>query len=87
MVRISGNENAREVKSASSSDYEKQMESLSKKIKPQAESLEDLENAKKIKKQQIARAERNGDTTTAASLKKDLRAIEQDIKRNTSIFS
>ena len=47
MVRISGNENAREVKSASSSDYEKQMESLSKKIKPQAESLEDLENAKK----------------------------------------
>lgn len=50
MVRISGNENAREVKSASSSDYEKQMESLSKKIKPQAESLEDLENAKKIKK-------------------------------------
>lgn len=33
MVRISGNENAREVKSASSSDYEKQMESLSKKIK------------------------------------------------------
>lgn len=86
MVRISGNENAREVKSASSSDYEKQMESLSKKIKPQAESLEDLENAKK-KKQQIALAERNGDTTTAVSLKKDLRAIEQDIKRNTSIFS
>lgn len=87
MVRISGNENAREVKSVSSSDYEKQMESLSKKIKPQAESMEDLENAKKIKKQQIALAERNGDTTTAASLKKDLRAIEQDIKRNTSIFS
>ena len=75
------------MKSASSSDYEKQMESLSKKIKPQAESLEDLENAKKIKKQQIALAERNGDTTTAASLKKDLIAIEQDIKRNTSIFS
>ena len=75
------------MKSASSSDYEKQMESLSKKIKPQAESLEDLENAKKIKKQQITLAERNGDTTTAASLKKDLRAIEQDIKRNTSIFS
>ena len=87
MVRISGNENAREVKSASSSDYEKQMESLSKKIKPQVESLEDLENAKKIKKQQIALAERNGDTTTAVSLKKDLIAIEQDIKRNTSIFS
>lgn len=87
MVRISGDGNARDAKSSSSSDYEKQMESLSKKIKPQAESLEDLENAKKIKKQQIALAERNGDTTTAASLKKDLRAIEQDIKRNTSIFS
>lgn len=53
MVRISGNENAREVKSASSSDYEKQMESLSKKIKPQAESLEDLENAKKIKNNKL----------------------------------
>ena len=70
MVRISGNENAREVKSASSSDYEKQMESLSK----------------KIKNQQIALAERNGDAATAANLRKDLAAIEQDNKRNTSIF-
>lgn len=48
--------------------------------------MEDLENAKKIKKQQIALAERNGDAVTAANLRKDLAAIEQDIKRNTSIF-
>lgn len=86
MVRISGDGNARDAKSSSSSDYEKQMESLSRRIKPQAESLEDLENARKIKKQQIALAERNGDAATAANLRKDLAAIEQDIKRNTSIF-
>ena len=67
-------------------EYEKRMENLSGKIKPQAENLEDLKNARNIKKQQIALAKAQCAAETVRNLEADLARIEADIRKNTSIF-
>lgn len=69
-----------------SSDYQSQMKALNSQIKEQAQSLEDLKNAKKIKTQMIALAQANGDIEKANELQKELDCINSDIARNTSIF-
>lgn len=63
----------------------KQMEYKSH-IKEQAENLDDLKNAAKWKQKQIDLAKGYGDTETAKILQEELDRINQDIKRNTSIF-
>ena len=55
-------------------------------IKEQAESLDDLKNAAKWKQKQIDLAKEYGDTKTAEILQEELDRINQDIRRNTSIF-
>ena len=90
MTKISGDNNADKFANSgklSDDQYDKQQQALSNRIKPQAESLADLKNARNIKKQQIALAKKQGDTETAQNLQSDLAMIEADIKRNTSIFS
>ena len=64
----------------------KKQSELKKQIKPQAENLADLQNAAKIKKQQIALAKEYNDNDAIEGLTADLKRIEQDIKRNTSVF-
>lgn len=89
MARISGNEQPEQNLGSgklSGAEYEKRQEALSKKIKPQAESLADLKNAREIKKQQINLAKSQGDTEAVRNLQADLARIEADIRKNTSIF-
>ncbi len=69
-----------------SSDYQSQMKTLNSQIKEQAQSLEDLQNAKRIKTKMIALAKANGDMEKANELQKELDNINSDIARNTSIF-
>ena len=89
MTRISGNEEPKQNSNSgklSDAEYEKRMENLSGKIKPQAENLDDLKNARNIKKQQIALARSQGAAETVRNLEADLARIEADIRKNTSIF-
>ena len=68
-------------------EYQAKQEALAAKIKPQAESLSDLKNAKNIKQQQIALAKQYGDTELANTLQKELDKVKNDIEKNeTSIF-
>ncbi len=70
-----------------SKNYHAKQEALAAKIKPQAESLSDLKNAKNVKQQQIALAQQYGDTELANTLQEELNNINKDIEKNeTSIF-
>ena len=65
-------------------EYDQKQKELSSHIKPQAENLDDLENAAKWKQKQIDLANEYGDTVGAEALQADLDRIKQDIERNTS---
>lgn len=91
MVKISNNDNNPDKFNnsgkLSDAQYDQQQKNLARKIKPQAGSLNDLKHAREIKKQQIALAQKQGDTEGVKNLQSDLAMIEADIRKNTSIFS
>jgi len=82
---VSGNKGSQNTQSSDRS-YEAQQRALAKQIKPQAENLTDLKNAKRIKEQQIALANQHGDNQLANVLQEELNRINSDIARNESIF-
>lgn len=70
----------------SKQEYHNKQMALKAQIKPQAESLADLQNAARIKQQQIDLAREYGDTEMAKVLTEELNRIKSDISKNTSIF-
>lgn len=86
---VSGNKGTQKTnqKNTFSKDYQAKQEALAAQIKPQAENISDLKNAKNIKEKQIKLAEQNGDVELARTLREELKRIEQDIqKKETSVF-
>ena len=81
-----GKSSSTTAKTPQNSEYQKRQSELKKQIKPQAENLADLQNAAKIKKRQIDLAKEYNDNDAIEGLTADLKRIEQDIKRNTSVF-
>ena len=90
MVRIDGNKSVAQQKGSGKTpqnpEYMKKQMEYKSHIKDQAENLDDLKNAAKWKQKQIDLAKEYGDTETAKILQEELDRINQDIKRNTSIF-
>lgn len=71
-------------------DYQRKQEALAAKLKPEATSLDDLRYGKSVKEEQIALAQKYGDTDIIDKLKQELATINKDIERNeaknSSIF-
>lgn len=90
MVRIDRNNSAFQQggprKTPKNSEYMKKQMEYKSHIKEQAENLDDLKNAALWKQKQIDLANEYGDKETAKILQEELDRINQDIKRNTSVF-
>ena len=90
MVRVDGNSNIPQNggpgKTPQNPEYMKKQMEYKSHIKEQAENLDDLKNAAKWKQKQIDLAKEYGDKETAKILQEELDRINNDIKRNTSIF-
>ena len=90
MVRVDGNANTPQSggpgKTPQNPEYMKKQMEYKSHIKEQAENLDDLKNAAKWKQKQIDLAIEYGDKETAKILQTELDRINQDIKRNTSVF-